>query len=168
MKYCYNHTEFKLLPNLSKLQRNTNSKYQVSPTTLKSQSRQNEYKIEINVFSFYLPHFLSPVHSLPLLLSTPYCLCTLRFYSSKTAWSIKTKRKSSFSFDGFVQASFSFLAFFVDLSLNCWLSTTSTINTYIFSFVLLAYRKFVKGGCNWTLNNSWTSRECRKIRLDLK
>ena len=74
VKYCYNHTEFNHSPKLSKLQRNTNSKYQVSPTTLKSQARPSEYKIEIKLCIFFLSptlsFFFSPVHSLPLLLGS--------------------------------------------------------------------------------------------------
>ena len=42
VKYYYNHTEFNHSPKLSKLQKNTNLKYQVSPTTLKSQARPSE------------------------------------------------------------------------------------------------------------------------------
>ena len=66
VKYCYNHTEFNHSPKLSKLQRDINSKYQVSPITLKSQVRPSEYKIKIKpcIFISHTFFFLSPVHSL--------------------------------------------------------------------------------------------------------
>ena len=71
-------TEFNHSPKLRKLQRNTNSKYQVFPTTIKSQARPSKYKIEIKLCIFFcifflsptLSFFFSPVHSLPFLLGS--------------------------------------------------------------------------------------------------
>ena len=87
VKYCYNHTEFNHSPKLSKLQKNTNLKYQVSPTTLKSQARPSEYKIKIKPCIF----FLFPTLSFFLLFTlclfslahlTAFALCL--FIGSKT------------------------------------------------------------------------------------
>ena len=88
VKYCYNHIEFNHSPKLSKLQRNTNSKYQVSPTTIKSQARLSEYKIEIKPYifflsptlSFFLPFTLCLLLFISWLFGTLYYLCTLPSY----------------------------------------------------------------------------------------
>ena len=117
VKYCYNHTEFNHSPKLSKLQRNTNSKYQVSLTTLKSQTRPSEYKIKIKPCIFFLSptlsFFLSPVHSLPLLLGLSYCLCTLPLQAAKPHDALKPK--SFFSLQEILVQTFSspFSFFFV-------------------------------------------------------